>query len=148
MKRCAITETRVGDARAWIRTQRDFTLRRLAGRPTAPPPESFLPVFGHLDAEMALLERQLKTPEDAYARSMVKLTELERDTAELAGYVQDKQAAARRVRAALEGFDPCGGAEIPGNWYMLGRRAKTVARILSAADTTTEKVRFGSKSGQ
>ncbi len=128
---------KAGEARELIRTHGDAT-DRLAWRPAALPVDgiSYIPVFDHLDAELAGLEYHLSTAEDKYTQSMVKLTALERDSAELAELVEDKQIAAQRVHIALRDFDPGGAIEIDSHRMQeeidTGHQAVVEARLEAA----------------
>ena len=91
--------------------------RRLARRPAAPRAGSFSyrPVFEHWDGELAAVERELATAEDAYVHDKLRLVGLRQDRDEAGSSLYGEQMRLQGLLGALLEPGVLGAAGIAGS---------------------------------
>ncbi|MEM7353820.1 MAG: hypothetical protein AAF657_23675 [Acidobacteriota bacterium] len=97
----------IAEVRASMAAHADAIGTALAERPAAQGAEAldYRPMFGHLNEELASVERQLVAAEDDHVRQLVRVIELRRQNSEHVAAVYDKQSAARQVLSGIFGSD-------------------------------------------
>ncbi len=63
------------------------------------------PYFDHMDGELATIEQDLITTEDAHVRNLIRIVQLRRESTELTSEVYGKQTSARQILVGLYGND-------------------------------------------
>ncbi len=96
--------TSVAEVRTSQQTHRDRVGGKLDQRPAAQIAGMLSqPYFDHMDEELAAIESELVTTEDAHVRNLVRLVQLRREGTALTSEVYDKQTAARQILVGLYG---------------------------------------------
>ena len=96
----------VAEVRASGHVHRDLVGRELDKRPAAQQAGAFSqPYFDNMDGELATIESDLVTAEDAHVRNLVRVVQLRRESTELASGVYEKQTSARQILVGLYGSE-------------------------------------------
>ncbi len=63
------------------------------------------PYFDHMDGELATIEQDLITAEDAHVRNLIRIVRLRRESSELTAEVYEKQTSARQILVGTFGSE-------------------------------------------
>ncbi len=108
MRRKDVTnrKTSIAEVRASVHAHRGRIGRQLEERPAAPGEAAYSQAyFDHMDAELAAVESDLVQAEDQHVRKQIQVSQVRKQTDEIASAVYDKQTAARQILVGLYGSE-------------------------------------------
>ncbi len=94
----------IAEVRASVHAHRGQIGRQLEERPASPSEGAYSQAyFDHMEAELATVESNLTTAEDAHVRKQIQVSKVRQRSEELTSSVYDKQTSARQILVGLFG---------------------------------------------